>query len=74
MNFNFFTREIKIENPRLWFPLGLGEPFLYRVEIEMYCDEVLCDNHEFTTGIRAFESRRTAGGDVEHGGRILDFR
>jgi len=57
----FFSEEICVENPRLWFPLGLGEPFLYKVEIEMYCDGVLCDSHTFMTGIRTFESRRSAG-------------
>lgn len=57
----FFSKEICVENPRLWFPLGLGEPFLYKVEIEMYCDGVLCDSHTFMTGIRTFESRRSAG-------------
>ena len=57
----FFSKEIRLENPRLWFPLGLGEPFLYKVRIEMYCDGALCDSHDFMTGVRTFESRRSAG-------------
>lgn len=68
----FFSKEIKIENPRLWFPQGLGDPFLYKIEIEMYCDGVLCDNHEFMTGIRTFESCRTAG--EKHRTRWENFR
>ena len=68
----FFSKEIKVENPRLWFPLGLGEPFLYKVEVKMYCNGVLCDSHEFMTGIRIFESGRTAG--EKYRTRWEDFR
>lgn len=68
----FFSKEIKLDNPRLWFPLGLGEPFLYKVEIEMYCNGALCDSHEFMTGIRTFESRRTTG--EKYRTRWEDFR
>lgn len=68
----FFSKEIKLENPRLWFPLGLGEPFLYKASIEMYCNGALCDSHEFMTGIRTFESRRTSG--EKYRTRWEDFR
>lgn len=68
----FFSKEIKVENPRLWYPLGLGEPFLYKVEIAMYCGGVLCDSQEFATGIRTFESYRTAG--EKYRTRWEDFR
>lgn len=50
----------------------MGEPFLYRVEIEMYCDGALCDSHTFMTGIRTFESRRSAG--EKYRTRWEDFR
>lgn len=57
----FFSKTIRIENPRLWFPLGLGDPYLYRCTVDMICEGVLCDCHEFMTGIRVFESSRTDG-------------
>ena len=57
----FFSKQIVIDNPKLWYPIGVGEPFLYDVEIELYCGNALCDRHTFQTGIRTFEAKRTAG-------------
>ena len=57
----FFTKEIEISSPRLWYPVGLGNPFLYLVEITMSVDDRLCDRISFQTGIRTFDAMRTAG-------------
>ena len=57
----FFSKQIVIDAPKLWYPIGMGEPFLYDVEIALYFDGALCDRHRFKTGIRTFESKRTAG-------------
>ena len=46
----FFSKSITLENSKLWYPAGLGEPYLYRIEIEIYSDDALCDRHEFMTG------------------------
>lgn len=57
----FFSKDIKIKNPKLWYPTGLGEPFLYDVEITMKREGVVCDRHVIKTGIRTFEATRTGG-------------
>ena len=60
----FFSKNIIVENPRLWYPIGLGEPYLYKVEAELWYEGVLYDSLEFMNGIRLFESRRTEGEKV----------
>ncbi|MEE0808095.1 MAG: glycoside hydrolase family 2 TIM barrel-domain containing protein [Acutalibacteraceae bacterium] len=57
----FFERDIRIENPRLWYPLGLGEPNLYTVNITLICNGEELDFHTFDFGIRTFELTKTAG-------------
>ncbi len=59
--FAFFTKTIRIESPKLWEPVGIGEPHLYELDIEMYYRERLCDRQTVTTGIRTFTAKRTAG-------------
>lgn len=59
--FAFFTKTIRVERPKLWQPVGLGEPNLYELEIEMLHDGKLCDKQTVTTGIRTFTAKRTAG-------------
>lgn len=57
----FVEREIIIQNPRLWYPNGMGEQPLYDVNIRLYYNEKLCDMQSFKTGIRVFTAGRTAG-------------
>lgn len=57
----FFTKDIVIENPKLWWPNGMGEPFLYNVELTLSFDGEVCDKHTFKTGIRTFTSDFTKG-------------
>lgn len=59
--FAFFTKTIRLEKPKLWYPVGMGEPHLYEVEIEMLYRGRVCDKQCITTGIRTFEAKRTAG-------------
>ena len=59
--FAFFTKTIRLERPKLWQPVGLGEPYLYELEIEMLHDGKVCDRQTVTTGIRTFTAKRTAG-------------
>lgn len=56
----FVEREILIENPRLWYPNGMGEQPLYDVNIRLYYNGQLCDEQSFKTGIRTFTAGRTA--------------
>lgn len=57
----FFSKTIRIENPKLWYPNGLGEPFLYEIEVVLKDNGVQCDKQQFKTGIRLLKTRRTAG-------------
>lgn len=42
---------IRIENPRLWSP---EEPFLYDVQLKLFCGDKLCDRVESYFGMRKF--------------------
>ncbi len=57
----FFSATIEIEDPRLWYPAGMGEQALYDVTVEMYADGRRLDTQTLTTGIRTFTARRTDG-------------
>ena len=57
----YFSKTIIIDEPRLWYPVNIGEPYLYRVNIKMYKNGLLCDEHEFNTGIRKIEILPTTG-------------
>ena len=57
----FFERDIRIDNPKLWYPLGLGDPNLYTVNITLYSNGQKLDFLTFDFGIRTFELTETAG-------------
>lgn len=57
----FFSKDIVIQNPKLWYPYTMGKPFLYDIEIELYNDGKKVDSHYFKFGIRTFTSKRTKG-------------
>ncbi len=68
----YFSKAITVEQPRLWYPVGLGEPYLYQVEVSISRGGVLRDTQRFLTGIRQVETRRTAGRQFRH--RWDEFR
>lgn len=57
----FFERDIKLENPRLWYPYGIGKPELYTVKITLLHNGKKLDFHQFDFGIRTFTLEKTAG-------------
>ena len=57
----FFEKDIEIENPKLWYPLGLGNPDLYTAEITLYLKGKRLDFITFDYGIRTFKLKKTAG-------------
>ena len=59
--FPFFTKTIRIDSPKLWYPTGMGEPSLYELEIVMLYRDRVCDKHTVKTGIRTLTVGRTAG-------------
>ena len=60
--------EFKIENPQLWWPNGIGEHPLYKMEFTFVSDKnYISDNEQVTFGVRETSSRF----DEPLGGRIF---
>lgn len=57
----FYQKDFTMDNPKLWYPNGLGEPFLYDVEISVFYNDKLMDQQNFKFGIRTFDADYTAG-------------
>ncbi|MBD3266506.1 hypothetical protein GF373_07530 [bacterium] len=53
--------DFSIRNPKLWWPNGMGNPHLYRVELVLFKDQKESDRIEFDYGIRTLETRPSAG-------------
>jgi len=59
--------EIKIENPKLWWPNGMGAQDLYPLEIRFEQNEILSDSEKLHFGIRQTDNYF----DKEVGGRVF---
>lgn len=55
------TMEFEMENPKLWWPYELGEPFLYDLEISILSEGVVLDNINEKAGIREITMRMNPG-------------
>lgn len=62
----YVNLDILLENPTLWYPLGMGDPFLYTVEVAMYDGDRLLDSLTFDTGIRTLTVERNPGRQYAH--------
>ena len=51
--------------PRLWWPAGMGEPFLYRAELALEVDGVVADRAEAGFGVRHVEIRESKVSDTQ---------
>ncbi len=59
---NWFSTEIGVENPKLWWPNGMGEPNLYDVKFTLVKDGSSAeDSISFKTGIRKILLKPTSG-------------
>ena len=59
---NWFETDFKVENPRLWWPNGMGEPHLYDAKISLIKNgKTEVDTIAFKTGVRRIERTRTTG-------------
>lgn len=47
--------EFTVENPRLWWPRGYGEPDLYQITVQLLKDGEIVDTTEFRQGLRTAE-------------------
>ena len=57
----FFETEFTIQNPRLWYPNGMGEPFLYTVTVTLKNSIGILDVQTFDYGIRTLVTPRSKG-------------
>ncbi len=59
--------EIEIKNPKLWWPSGMGEANLYKLELSFEQKDVLSDSESFNFGLRETSNYF----DQEVGGRVF---
>ena len=53
------TRYIRVQDPVLWWPQGMGEPNLYHVTVKLMLDGEVLDTREVDFGIRRVQLVRT---------------
>lgn len=68
----FIEEEFFLDNPKLWYPNGIGNPDLYNVRITLKVNDQPVDRIEFDFGIRMIEQERSAG--VRTGDRWHDWQ
>jgi len=56
--------QLRLKNPKLWWPAGYGEPNLYDVELKFEADGHTLDSKAIKTGVREM-SYSEAGGDLK---------
>ncbi|MCM3781505.1 glycoside hydrolase family 2 protein [Neobacillus mesonae] len=47
--------KLNVTSPKLWWTHDLGDPYLYRIEMKLYEDDLLLDTYEEALGIRTLE-------------------
>ncbi len=52
---SFLELKLQINNPKLWYPNGYGESYVYRMAVEISNKEGLLDGEEISFGIREIE-------------------
>lgn len=53
--YNYVALTVPIENPRLWWPNGLGEQHLYQVQVELNIDNLVINYPTFDYGLKFIE-------------------
>lgn len=53
------TRYIRVQNPALWWPQGMGDPNLYHVTVKLLLDGEVLDTRELDFGIRSVQLVRS---------------
>jgi beta-mannosidase len=62
---NWVREKLNVDEPRLWWPNGMGEPRLYRVILSLRRDDREIDSLQFDTGIRTVQEIHSAGPRTE---------
>lgn len=55
------TDVLTVENPRLWWPNGYGDPHLYRLRVTALAGDAISDVRELTIGLRDLRFFRAEG-------------
>jgi beta-mannosidase len=63
--------EVEVQNPRLWWPRGYGDPNLYKVTTQLLQNEKVIASREDTVGVRKLELIRTETTSLEKPGQFL---
>jgi hypothetical protein len=53
--------QLRLQNPKLWWPAGYGEPNLYHVELEFLINGKTSDYVSFLSGVRQFTYNEDGG-------------
>jgi exo-1,4-beta-D-glucosaminidase len=59
---NLLIEKIRFNNPKLWWPNGLGEPFLYHLSLKVKYNREITDDTRIRFGIRKIEDYMTTEG------------
>ena len=52
---HFYEMDFEINNPKLWWPNGLGEAFLYPITLKLIIDKTLADTAHIDVGLRTLQ-------------------
>jgi beta-mannosidase len=63
--------EVEVQNPKLWWPRGYGDPNLYTVKTQLLQNEKVIASREDRLGVRKLELIRTETTSQEHPGQFL---
>jgi beta-mannosidase len=71
MEFSAGWFQFDVENPRLWWPRGYGEPSLYQVTTQLLQNDMVIASREDQVGIRKLELIHTETTSLEKPGQFL---
>jgi len=57
---NWASQEIRVPSPKLWWPNGMGDPYLYTVKLALVQRGKFIDTMEFDYGIRTIRNVKNA--------------
>ena len=63
--------EVQVQNPKLWWPRGYGDPNLYKVTTQLLQNDKVVASREDTLGARKVELIRTETTSLEKPGQFL---
>jgi len=66
-SYKAWKKSFKLENPKLWWPYGYGEPNLYDTKVTFYKNKKEVSKKEFKLGIRSVRLDRTDTTDGVNG-------